>query len=184
MRRRQMAGMAAIALGAAAAGAWWRIRGLESPPSGGAALPQPGAQAPAAAGDFWSHTVERPDGSPLALARFRGRPLLVNFWATWCPPCIREMPLIDNFARSQGASGWQVLGLAIDKREAVADFLRKQPVSYAIGLAGFEGSQWSRDLGNATGALPFTVVFDAQGQVRQRKLGEVSAAELAAWVKA
>ena len=62
------------------------------------------------------------DGGKLALANFLGKPLLVNFWATWCPPCVKEMPLLDRFAQEQRAAAWQVVGLAIDKIEPVREF--------------------------------------------------------------
>ena len=169
--RRGWLGWAVAAAGLGAAGvAAWRFGATPS-------VPQPPS-------DWWSHRLAPPQGDgTVALETFRGKPLLVNFWATWCPPCIREMPVIDAFARAQGADGWQVLGLAIDRRDAVVEFLRKQPVSYAIGLAGFDGTQWSRDLGNAQGGLPFTAAFDAQGALRHRRLGEISAEELASWTR-
>ena len=193
MNRRQWSAALAVGAGAAGLGAWWRLQqgggpAARPPVDGNPARtaggpPASGASAAAAVQAFWSYSVEQPDGSTLALSRFRGRPLVVNFWATWCPPCIRELPVIDAFARAQGADGWQVLGLAIDRRDAVVEFLRKQPVSYAIGLAGFDGTQWSRDLGNAQGGLPFTAAFDAQGALRHRRLGEISAEELASWTR-
>ena len=143
--------------------------------------PGPQAQLPA----FWQHSVEGLDGQPLPLRGLLGRPLLVNFWATWCPPCIREMPLIDRFHQEfgvpAGPRAWQVLGLAIDRREAVAEFLARQPVSYLVALAGLEGTEWSRALGNERGGLPFSVVFDARGRLAHRKLGELSEAELRVW---
>ena len=125
---------------------------------------------------------DTPDGGKLALTDFSGKPLLMNFWATWCPPCVKEMPLLDRFAQEQRASGWQVVGLAIDKVEAVREFLVKHPVRYPIAIAGLDALEWVRSLGNLGGGLPFSVVLDSSGAPVQRKLGEVSAAELAAWV--
>lgn len=179
MNRRNWA-IGAVASAAAAAGVLWRLR-EDRLGSGAAPI---GAGDPALAA-FWAHSAERVDGSQLALASLRGRRLIVNFWATWCPPCIREMPLLDRFHREFGASsdpkGWTVLGLAIDRREAVVEFLAKHPVGYPIALAGLEGSQWSRALGNDKGGLPFTVAIDARGWIAARKLGELSQAELRAW---
>jgi thiol-disulfide isomerase/thioredoxin len=132
--------------------------------------------------DLWALRFPRPEGGELVMAELRGRPLLINFWATWCPPCIKELPELDRFARSRAAQ-LQVVGLAIDQLAAVQEFLKKQPVSFAIGLAGFAGTDLTRSLGNSAGALPFTVLLDAQGQVRQRKLGETRAADLDAWAE-
>ena len=111
----------------------------------------------------------------------RGRPLLVNFWATWCPPCVTEMPMLDSFHRTRGADGWQVVGLAIDGPTPVREFLRQRPVGFPIGLAGLTAVELTRRLGNAGGGLPFTVVVGADGQVLARKLGALAAGDLAGW---
>jgi len=117
------------------------------------------------------------------LSNWKGKWLVLNFWATWCAPCIKEMPEFERLHRLQGSRGVQVVGLAVDGPTPVREFLAKRPVSYAIGLAGFEGTDLSRKLGNAAGALPFTAVFDREGRLRHRKLGLTAFDELSAWVK-
>jgi thiol-disulfide isomerase/thioredoxin len=112
---------------------------------------------------------------------FQGRPLLVNFWATWCPPCIEELPLIEAFYQQNKVNGWQVLGLAVDKPERVQSFLKTTPLSFAIGMAGLEGTELSREWGNLTGSLPFTVVFAGDGQIAQHKLGRITQQDLDQW---
>jgi len=108
----------------------------------------------------------------------QGRPVLLNFWATWCPPCVEELPLIEGFFQTQRANGWQVVGLAVDQLSAVQGFLRKTPVSFPVGLAGLAGTGLSRSLGNLSGGLPFTVVLGASGGVLHRKMGRLNAADL------
>jgi thiol-disulfide isomerase/thioredoxin len=132
-------------------------------------------------GDFWSLRFEQPGGGDLVLAERRGKPLLLNFWATWCPPCVTERPMLDAFHRAHGGRGWQVVGLAIDGPTPVREFLRQRPLDFAIGLAGTTGVALTRRLGNPSGGLPFTVVIGADGQVVARKLGALAAEDLAAW---
>lgn len=173
MRRNWILAGAAVA--AAAAGiAWQRQREAAGQPT----------QAEAAEGpeiDFWQMRFDQPDGQVLDMATLRGQPLLLNFWGTWCPPCIKEMPDLDRFARRFAPQGWRVLGLAVDNPKAVREFLARSPVSYTIGLAGFEGSELSRKLGNTASGLPFTVAFDRLGQVRHRKAGATTLDELVRW---
>ncbi len=168
-RRALMLGGAGAAAGVVGAGLWqWQ-----------------GRTDPAAAA-IWALRFERPDGSPLVMTAFRGRPLLLNFWATWCPPCVKELPLIDQFQREQrgpAGTGWQVVGLAVDQRAPVLAFLQRQPVSFDVGLAGLEGIDLARTLGNSGGGLPFTIALDRHGGIIQRKLGSLQAADLARWAR-
>ena len=91
--------------------------------------------------------------------------------------------MLSEFAARQGAQGIQVVGLAVDKAEAVQRFLQRQPVQFPVALVNQGGLALSRTLGNLQGGLPFTVLFDAKGQVRQRKIGELSSEDLASWSK-
>ena len=129
----------------------------------------------------WASEFDTPKGETLKLADFRGKPLVLNFWATWCPPCVEEMPLLDAFFRQNSANGWQVIGLAIDQPSLVRRFMGQFPVDYPIALGGMNGSELGRLLGNAQGGLPFTVVFDAAGNVKVQKLGKLSADEIKSW---
>jgi thiol-disulfide isomerase/thioredoxin len=137
----------------------------------------------AAGATLWGLAFERPEGGQLSMESLRGRPLVLNFWATWCPPCVEEMPELDRFQRAWSGRSWQVVGLAVDNAAAVRRFLAKQPVSFPIGLAGLDGSTLARTLGNAQGGLPYTVVLAADGAIRQRKAGQTNLDELNRWAQ-
>jgi thiol-disulfide isomerase/thioredoxin len=171
MNRRQTM---AVGAAAAVAGVLW---GVYRPGGLGTAV---------SAGDaasMWDLTFESPQGPPLVMRRFQGQRLLVNFWATWCPPCVEELPLLDAFYQQQRARGWQVVGLAVDSLASVQTFLAHHPVSFPIGLAAGSGVALSRSLGNTVGGLPFTAVFVGQDQAVIRKSGLVSAQDLADWAQ-
>ncbi|MEN9384305.1 MAG: hypothetical protein RL323_1448 [Pseudomonadota bacterium] len=168
-RHALMAGVA-LAAGAAGAGfAWWRMK--------------PGAMQPAAEDAFWLQPWAGPDGQTVDLQALRGRPLLLNFWATWCPPCVEELPLLNRFYGQQRAAGWQVVGLAVDQPSAVRKFLQKTPVDFPVVMGGLGGTELSKQLGNTNGGLPYTVVFDAGGRVAHRKIGQVKPDDLALWAR-
>jgi thiol-disulfide isomerase/thioredoxin len=162
---------------AAAAGLGWQLN-RQQPATAPAAPPDEATLA------FWQSSFTQPDGQPLAMAALRGQPLVLNFWATWCPPCVKEMPELDRFAQAFAARGGRVVGLAVDNPTAVRAYLQRAPVSYAIGLAGFDGTDLSRKLGNSSGSLPFTAVFSRSGSIVQRKLGETHFEQLKGWADA
>lgn len=166
-RRALYAGVAAAASVSGAGWAWWKFR--------------PHSVAQGAEQSLWAEVFETPDGAPLPMQAFQGKPLLLNFWATWCPPCVAELPLLNQFYREQAAKGWQVVGLAVDQPSAVRGFLGRAPVDFPVGMAGLGGTDLARSLGNLTGGLPFTVLFGANGQVLHRKMGQISTQNLQDW---
>jgi thiol-disulfide isomerase/thioredoxin len=101
---------------------------------------------------------------------------VVNFWATWCGPCVEEMPELDRLSKALAPNS--VVGVAIDNPTNVREFLQKTPVTYPIALAGLEGTDLMRALGNTGGGLPFTVLLDAKGKVVFSKMGKTNEAEL------
>ncbi len=132
---------------------------------------------------LWALEADLPTGGVYKLAKLRGKPLVVNFWATWCPPCVEEMPLLDAFYQQNASKGWQMVGLAADNANAVTKFLGKMPMQFPTPLAGLAGIELSRTLGNLTGALPFTVVINSQGDIALRHMGKLSAEQIADFTK-
>jgi thiol-disulfide isomerase/thioredoxin len=159
-------GVGALAAAAGIGAALWAGRGRES------------------SANLWSLRFRRPGGGEIALAEFRGRPLLLNFWATWCVPCVTEMPLLARFHAEHRAAGWQVLGLAVDQEAPVRKFLLDHSIDFPIALADAEGLDLARALGNTAGGLPFSVALGRDGRVRTRKLGALDAQILANWAAA
>lgn len=125
------------------------------------------------------------DGMPTPLpGKFLGRPMLINVWASWCGPCIEEMPELARFAAHHADNGPQVIGLALDTPEAVLDFLGNVPVYYPILLDTPGPADASVKLGNTQGLLPYSVLVDAQGRIVKQKLGPFKAGEIEAWALA
>jgi thiol-disulfide isomerase/thioredoxin len=186
-----MGGVAAAAGLAGVGAAWWKFRphdALRPMPLTDRAAGTPTAEAGSQQSDgaieaFWKSSFDTPDGTPLAMSSLKGKPLLVNFWATWCPPCIEELPLLDSFYQANKAKSWQLLGLAVDQPSAVRKWLQSRPLSFPVGMAGFGGTELSKSFGNLSGGLPFSVVLGASGQLLHRKTGKVSPEDLALWAQ-
>ncbi|GHA80869.1 TlpA family protein disulfide reductase [Cognatilysobacter bugurensis] len=126
--------------------------------------------------------AQRLDGAPLTLpGDFAGRPVLVNLWASWCGPCIEEMPELERFAQAQGANGVQVVGIALDEADAVRAFLQRVPVTYAIALDAPGPRDAGVQLGNTRGVLPYTALIDARGRLVKQKIGPFQPGEIDDW---
>ena len=186
LRRRDW--VTGIALGTAAlgTGAWLRHRQAEA----AVVVGDTAGAAASAAGVVLPPLTPIPapirtmDGRTLTNADVAGRFVVLNFWAPWCPPCVREMPEIDRFARSEAGKNVLVIGLAIDEQPAVDKFVAAHPVSFPISILGYAGLAWARRLSNDPNvALPFTAVFDRSQQLAQHKFGATNATELADWVR-
>ncbi|HLS57406.1 MAG TPA: TlpA disulfide reductase family protein [Zeimonas sp.] len=128
------------------------------------------------------HGLTLPDaaGQPMSLAALRGQPTVVNFWATWCPPCVEEMPELSGLAAEFRERGVRIVGIGIDSAPNIRQFSEKTPVSYPLLVAGTSGLELVRRLGNTAGALPFTIVVAPDGRVAWRTLGRFKAPELRA----
>ena len=119
---------------------------------------------------FWSSRFEQPSGAELDLKALRGQPLLVNFWATWCPPCVAEMPELEQLQAERGSKGLQIVGIGIDSPSNIRDFSEKHKITYPLLVGGLQGTEVSRSFGNEAGGLPFTVLIGSDGTVKQASI--------------
>jgi len=122
------------------------------------------------------------EGRDIVFRHYLGKPIVVNFWATWCAPCVEEMPELS--AMAQTMPNIQFVGIGIDTADKIRQFVDKIPVSYPLLVAGHAGIALLRELGNATGGLPFTVMLDANGSMIDTVLGQVQPADLRERVQA
>ena len=116
------------------------------------------------------------DGQEFLLSSLKGRPVVVNFWATWCAPCVQEMPYLDSMAKELPAIVF--VGIGIDTAQNIAQFVAKLPVTYRLLVAGHAGIAMVRELGNSAGGLPFTLLFDANGSMFDSILGQIEPVDL------
>lgn len=174
-RRQVLVWIGGLALGAAAlsAGLWFgssRRKQAHAEAGSGPAL--------------LAMTFPTPDGGKRSLSEFRGQILIVNFWATWCPPCREEIPGLISIQKRFGANGVQIVGIAIDSAEKTRDYAADMGINYAVVMGGMETLDLVRILGNKAGALPFTVVLDRKGEVAITHLGLMSESQVEAAIRA
>jgi thiol-disulfide isomerase/thioredoxin len=127
---------------------------------------------------LFAATLNDLDDKPVALERYKGKPLIVNFWARWCGPCRAEIPELIEIRRAHKGR-IEVLGIGIeDKAEPAREFARAYEMDYPVFVAGGKGIPLMQALGNTKGGLPFTLVIDRNGQVIQKRLGVMKKADL------
>jgi Thiol-disulfide isomerase and thioredoxins len=139
-------------------------------------LASPSTEGEDAAAQFLANSFPDLHGEPVALSRFAGKPLVVNFWATWCAPCVKEMPDLDALSKKHPGIGF--LGLAVDTQANVERFIKKVQVSYPLLVAGHSAIEKMKALGNRKGGLPYTVIFDSESRVARDILGQVDSVDL------
>ncbi len=139
------------------------------------------------AGSAWQQlpklTLPDLDGQPRDLLEWQGKTVVLNFWATWCPPCRKEIPEFIAVQNEFGDQGLQLIGIAIDELEPVAEYAQMSKINYPILLAGDSGMALAATWGNQVGAVPFTVIIAPDGSVLARHPGELTRAELLGHIK-
>ena len=172
-RRGPVLAVALAAVVALAAGVLWRQLA-------GDALLAPSA--PRDGGTLFALSLPDPTGKEQPLAQWKGKVLVVNFWATWCEPCKEEMPRFMKLQADYGGKGLQFLGIAIDEPAKVSAFARDLGLNYPTLVGGYGAIELSKTFGNRLGALPFTIVLDRSGAVAHTQLGPLKDAQLRAIV--
>jgi peroxiredoxin len=161
---------ALIAIAAGAGVAWVRT------------APKPVAADAAAA--LFELTFDDADGRPQPMTRWKGSTLVVNFWATWCPPCVEEMPDLQRIRDEYRVRGVEVVGIGIDSPTKIREFRDRYGITLPLLVANTGGTELGRTLGNQAGVLPYTVLISRDGKIVQRRVGQVKPAELRAWLDA
>jgi peroxiredoxin len=137
------------------------------------------AQEPQPAGPLFAISLPDRSGKPVALADYRGKPLIVNFWARWCLPCREEIPELRAIAQANRDKGLTVLGIGLeDNAPNVQDFIRAYEMDYPLLFAQSQGIELMKTLGNNKAGLPFTVFIDRKGMIVGHKLGRISRSQL------
>ncbi|HEU0224202.1 MAG TPA: TlpA disulfide reductase family protein [Steroidobacteraceae bacterium] len=122
-------------------------------------------------------TLADREGRMRALSEWDGKPLVINFWATWCAPCRREIPMLNALARDTAAEGIEVIGVAIDFREEVLKFLDSTPIDYTVLIGEQDGMDAARAFGMESIGLPFTAFTDSRGRIATIHVGELHRVE-------
>lgn len=127
---------------------------------------------------LFAASLANENGVKQILSQYKGKIVVLNFWATWCPPCREEMPELSQLHTEHLNKNVVVLGIAIDEVALVKEFTTETPVSYPLFAAEDEGMALAYDLGNDKGVLPYTVIIDANGNVVKTYFGRISKALL------
>ena len=151
--------VAVVAVAALAAGLYIGRQGATTAPE------------PAAASALAGLALPDPDGKEQRLDQWRGKVVVVNFWATWCAPCREEMPEFIRAQKEHGPKGLQFVGIAVDQADKVSQFATEIGLNYPTLVGGFGAMELSKTLGNTLMALPFTVVLDRKGAIAHTQLG-------------
>lgn len=175
MRRGPTFWIVVLAVAGASLGWYVEYRRLNPPPPDGVTVAGPGDFPPAA-------SYVGMDGTAHRLSDWRGKRILVNFWASWCAPCRREMPLLDAARTGRGGSGAVILGVAEDTAADVRRYLAERPVGYPILLIDSVAPGGSLSLGNTRRVLPYSVLIGEDGRILKRRVGPLSAAEIDDWL--
>lgn len=135
---------------------------------------QPSPPADTAVAALMQVSMKDSAGQQRKMSEWQGKVLLLNFWATWCPPCVSEMPELVALQNEWAGKNLQVVGIGIDSPSNIREFAAKHQITYPLLLGGLEGTELSRQFGNQSGGLPFTLLIAPDGSVRQAYMGRLN----------
>lgn len=135
---------------------------------------QPAPPADTAVGAMMQLSMTDANGKQRKMSEWKGKILLVNFWAPWCPPCVAEMPELAALQHEMNDKNLQIVGIGIDSPDNIRQFAKKHEITYPLLLGGLEGTELSRQFGNESGGLPFTLLIAPDGTVRQSYMGRLN----------
>ncbi|MDN4055151.1 TlpA disulfide reductase family protein [Massilia sp. YIM B02763] len=179
MNKKKLAGYAILAAAFTVLGAIAGVKQDAKGPVTTTYAPTDG-RAHTAVTNLYAQSLNDLSGKPQALSQWKGKPLLVNFWASWCAPCVSEMPELSELAAKDGGKRFNVIGIGIDSPTNLAEFAKKIKISYPLYVGGMGATDLARGLGNANGGLPYTVLIGADGQVKKTYLGRLKFDQLRA----
>jgi thiol-disulfide isomerase/thioredoxin len=131
-----------------------------------------------AVSDLFAASIPDSTGKVHPLSVLKGKTLLVNFWATWCAPCVQEMPELSALQLDANAKNIQIIGIGIDSASNISDFSSRYKINYPLYVADNNSIELARKFGNQSGGLPFTVLIDPDGHIKKSYLGRLKMPEL------
>ena len=177
LKKNNLLAYAAIALAFGAMGAYVATRHHEAAPPVRTSV-APGVTGPVQA--LYAQALPDASGASQAMSQWKGKALIVNFWAPWCGPCVEEMPELSALQNESAGKNVQIIGIGIDSPSNIAQFATKFKIAYPVYVAGMSGTELSRQFGNTAGGLPYTVLIGADGQVKKTYLGRLKFEQLRA----
>lgn len=131
---------------------------------------------------FFKEELKSPTGAIHNTQEWRNKILVLNYWASWCPPCVEEMPTLAKMSGLYRDKNVVFVGIGVDSPSNIREFLTKTPVNYPVTVNPINGVNWAKNMGNPSGGLPFTVLIDEKGVIKKTKLGKITEDELKSWL--
>ena len=133
--------------------------------------------------EFLATPWKNPEGGDIDTSSWGNKTVVLNFWGSWCPPCVEEMPMLAHLSDEFKSQNVLFIGIGIDSPSNIREFLKKMPIPYPIAIGGLDGSNWAKRLGNEAGGLPFTIIIAPNGSSKITKLGKISEEEIRTAIK-